>query len=72
MLRPRSPMMATFTVSFGLRRAYARAGSAASPTVAAAVFDRNVRRFIEPSSRCGADGSTLTKVSAPIPRTSSA
>jgi hypothetical protein len=29
-------MMATFTVSFGLRRAYARAGSAANPTVAAA------------------------------------
>src|SRR5262245_35907084 len=39
-------MMATLIVSFGLRCARARAGSIVSPTVAAADFDRNARRFI--------------------------
>ena len=40
-------MIATLTVSFGLFCARPRAGNAAAnPTVAAAVFDRNRRRFI--------------------------
>ncbi len=47
LLSPRIPMIATLIASFGLFCARVRAGDvAASPTVAAAVFDRNTRRFI--------------------------